>query len=534
MLKKTPYQLLLLSSFGLFTGATCQGAAVPAATVPAAARILDQATFGPTLNDISHVQSEGVTAYVNEQLAMPVTLLPTIANPAPAACSSNPDYCLWSEFWSNSLNAPDQLRQRVAFALSNIWVTSVTNVTAYAGLTYYNLLLKDAFGNYRQVMDDMTKSTAMGRYLNMLNSRAPYAGQIADENYAREMLQLFTVGVSRLNADGTLQHDSSGNPIPVYTSAQIQAFAKVFTGWTYGTSNGKPQTAFPNNNLLYTVPMAPVASAHDTESKILLDGRTLPAGQSAEDDLEDALDDVFADENVAPFVCKQLIQHLVTSNPSPEYVARISAVFNNDGTGTRGNLKAVVKAILLDQEARAGDIDEDAEGGHLRDTILYTAAVMRALDVTSTFAKPTSQVAYQSISNYTRPVGEVPMDESSVFGFYTPGYMVPNTTLNAPEFTIENSGSVLDRLTLADQLVTTNHLYQFTVDLSATSPLGVIAKQSPANLVDTLGMMFMHGQMPSQMRSIIIDTVTPIKDIQQRTRVATYLVITSSEYKIIH
>jgi len=379
------------------------------ASLPMAARLLDQATFGPTLTDIQHVETVGLQGYLNEQFAMAPTLEPDIATTPPTLCATNTVPCEQAEWWQNSLTAPDQLRQRVAFALSEMFVISTNSVNARAVTPYQNVLLKDAFGNFLTVMNDVTLSTGMGDYLDMLNSAKAPTGQIPNENYPRELMQLFTIGLSMLNQDGTQQLDSSGNPIPTYTEAQVQAFAKAYTGWTYATSTGGSPTKFPNNTPNYGAPMAAVETSHDMTAKTLLNGTVLPAGQTAEQDLAGALSNIFNHPNVGPFVCRQLIQHLVTSNPSPAYVARISAVFANDGSGTRGNLKAVINAILMDQEARAGDSDATFNGGHLREPMLYMTGVMRGLGFTFTGGGTgTGTEYYYTPGNYTTKLVETP------------------------------------------------------------------------------------------------------------------------------
>src|SRR5271154_5138093 len=219
---------------------------------------------------------------------------------------------------------------------------------------YLNTLANDAFTNYRQIMQDVATSPDMGYYLNMLNSGKPAAGQIANENFGRENMQLFTLGLALLNPDGTLQTDSSGNPIPTYTELQVEAFARAYTGWTNANADGSTPSSFNyTHNWLHL--MVPVEGQHDMTSKILLNGTTLPAGQSAEQDLKGALDNIFAHPNIGPFVCRQLIQHLVTGDPSPAYVSRVAAVFADNGSGVRGDMKGVITAILMDSEARAGD-----------------------------------------------------------------------------------------------------------------------------------------------------------------------------------
>jgi uncharacterized protein (DUF1800 family) len=498
------------------------------ASLAAASRLLDQATFGPTLTDIAHVQSIGLKPYLAEQFAIAPTLLPDITNPPPAACATNTIPCEQSEWWQTVLTGPDQLRQRVAFALSEIFVVSTNSVNAYAVTPFQNILATDAFANFQTLMKDVTLSTAMGNYLNMLNSSKPASGQIANENFAREEMQLFSLGLNLLNQDGSLQLDGSGNPIPTYTQAQVQAFARAYTGWTYAPAAGTTLSKYPNGVSNYDAPMAPYNAEHDTSAKTLLNGTTLPAGQTAEQDLDGALANIFNHPNVGPFICQQLIQHLVTSNPSPAYVSRVAAVFADNGSGVRGDMKAVINAILTDTEARAGDTDPTYNGGHLREPMLYLTDVMRGLG----FVNTDPNGYYYNLSNYTNPLSQKPYSSGSVFNFFPPDYVIPGTTQLAPEFSLENTASAILRLTLANQLVY-NQLSSFSVNLSATSPLGVMAA-NPGTLVDELGTIFMHGQMPASMRTAIVNHISTLSDPAERVRVATYLIITSSLYKIEH
>jgi uncharacterized protein (DUF1800 family) len=522
-----------LSGGALSETATASIAAFKA-TITAAARLLDQATFGPTVSDVAHVQQVGIDAYLSEQFNTAPALEPDIPATPTAVCSANNFIpCQESEWWQTALNGKDQLRQRVAFALSEVFVVSADILDARYVTPYQNILAKDAFSNFSTILADVSLSPAMGAYLNMLNSGKPGTGQIANENYARELMQLFTTGIDLLNPDGSLQVDAGGNPIPVYTQAQVQAFARAYTGWTYATATGAAPTSFPNGTANFDSPMAAVDSAHDTTAKTLLNGTVLPAGQSAAQDLSGALANIFSHPNVGPFVCRQLIQHLVSSNPSPAYVARISAVFANNGSDVRGDMQAVIRAILEDPEARAGDTSATFDGGHLREAMLYITNVLRGLDFTNT----SSVGDYSSLGNFTVALGEKPYTSPSVFNFFPPNYVIPGTTTNAPEFGQENTASAILRLTLADNLVN-NKISNFTVNLSATSSLGVIASQSgvaladSGNLVDALGVIFMHSQMPSQMRNAIVNHVATLTNIAQRVRVATYLVITASQYKI--
>lgn len=498
------------------------------ATVAQASRLLDQATFGPTLTDIQHVQTVGLDPYITEQLSIPPTILPDITTPPPTICATNYIPCEQSEWWQTVLTGPDQLRQRVAFALSEIFVISTNSVNASSVITYQNMLAKDALGNFQTVMKDVALSTGMGNYLNMLNSNKPGNGQIANENFARENMQLFSIGLNMLNQDGSPQLDASGNLVPTYTEAQVQAFARAYTGWTYATSTGGIPTKFPNGTPNYLAPMVALDSAHDMTAKTLLNGTTLSANQTAVSDFNGAIGNLFDHPNVGPFIGRQLIQHLVTSNPSPAYVNRISAVFADNGGGIRGDMSAVVRAILEDPEARAGDTNPNFDGGHLREPMLYLANVMRGLGYVNT--DPTGY--YGNLSNYSGSLGERPYGSNSVFNFFPPDYVIPGAGTNAPEFSLENTASAILRLTQANSLVY-NGISSFNVDLSATSALGIMAA-NPATLVDYLGEIFIHGQMPANMRTAIINHITTLTNIPQKVRVAIYLVITSSQYKVNH
>ncbi len=496
-------------------------------SITAAARLLDQTTFGPTPGLIQHVQQVGINGWLQEQFNTSATKLPNIPTPPPTICATATYVCLESEWWQTALTGNDQLRQRVAFALGEIFVVSSDTDGGTAITPYANTLANDAFTNWYTIMKDVTLSPAMGIYLNMLNSAKPTGTNIANENYARENLQLFNTGLFLLNQDGSLQLDSSGNPQPAYTEAQVQAFARAYTGWTYANADGSTPT-----KLIYTAnyftPMVAVETQHDTTAKAVLDGVTIPAGQTAEQDVDSALTNIFNNANVPPFICKQLIQHLVTSTPSPAYVQRVASVFVDNGSHVRGDMKAVLTAIFTDQEARAGDTDSKADGGHLREPILWVTALMRGLGFTNTDANG----SYYSLSNYTNSLGERPYRSGSVFNFFPPSYVIPGTTINAPEFGLENTASVVLRLSLADSIVN-NKISGFTVDLSATSAFGQMAS-NPGNLVDALGALFLHAQMDSNMRTAIINQITPLTNMAQRVRVATYLVVTSSEYKILH
>jgi uncharacterized protein (DUF1800 family) len=502
---------------------------VTGVTASAAARLLDQSTFGPTDAMIAHVQTVGLSNFIDEQLAMPATLLPKQSS-LPATCQSNAVICLDEYWWSDAVTAPDQLRQRVSMALTEMLVVSYEEANSAQVAWYSNIMTQDAFANWSTIMKDSTLSPAMGRYLNMANSGKPAPGAIANENFGRENMQLFNLGLYMLNQDGTLQTDGSGNPIPSYTEAQVEAFARVFTGWTYNMGTAAT-TVFPNWSGSAYLPMVAIESAHDTTSKVLLN-TTLPAGQTAEQDLDAAIQDIFNHPNVGPFVVKQLIQHLVKSNPTPAYVGRIAAVFANDGTGVRGNMAAVIKALLLDPEARAGDTEETATDGYLREPILWTANILRALNAVP---KPlyNDYTAYTAIDTFATSQGQKVFNSPTVFNFYPAEWALMNTGLNGPQFALETTATIMQKLTLSSNIVN-NQLGRLTIDLSATGPLGTLAVASNQVLLQELSNLFMHGQMSAQMQTTILNAISSISDPAQRVRTAVYLVISSPQYRVVH
>jgi uncharacterized protein (DUF1800 family) len=509
--------------------------AMSAVSLTQAARLLDQTTFGPTLSGISNLQQIGVTAYLAQQFATPTTRMPAIGNPPVATCPDATYRCAQSSFWKNALTANDQLRQRVAFAYSEIFVVSTDMVNARTIPSYHNLLADDAFGNFRQVINDVATSPAMGDYLNMLDSGRAPTGQIANENFARELMQLFTTGLVVINTEGEPELNGQQLPQPVFTEAEVQASARALTGWTYANPTGGVPTSFPNGLPNFDQPMRAIEVSHDMSEKTLLDGVNLPPGQTAEEDLAGVIGSIFNHPNVGPFVCRQLIQHLVTSNPSPAYVGRVGAVFASDGAGVRGDMKAVITAILLDPEARAADINPAEDGGHLREPILYFTGILRALQSTNT----NSQGRYDVATSYTADLGETPYGAASVFNFFPPGYVIPGTRINAPEFAQENTAAAMLRLNLADSIVR-NHLTSFNIDMSQASVLGQIASATgnagvdSANLVNALDILFTHAQMPAAMKAAIVAHATQLPVIGQRVRVATWLVISSNFYQVEH
>jgi uncharacterized protein (DUF1800 family) len=520
-------------------------------TVSDAARLLEQATFGPTPSEVQRVAALGFNAYMQEQLAMPATGysgFTFVPHTAPTNCKSNPNdptgsasicardnYSLFHvqrQFFENALNGPDQLRQRVAFALSQIFVVSGTEIyEAYGMAAYQNMLLNDAFVNYRQLLEDVTLSPVMGNYLNMARNAKynPATGTPPNENYAREVMQLFSIGVNELNPDGSVALDANQKPIPTYDQNVIEGFSAVFTGWTYppqGTA-----TSSWNNPINYQGAMVSFPNYHDAGPKTLLNGVTLPAGQTPEADLKAALDLIFNHPNVGPFIGKQLIQHLVTSNPSPAYVARVAAVFADNGKGVRGDMAAVVQAILGDVEAR-GDAPMDPNAGHLREPALYITTVLRGLGAQSDGVFPRNQIINMGQPLFTPP---------TVFNFYPPGYELPGSTTLAPEFFIQNAATALARVNFVNQLVygggapadpTVSGSTGTTVNLNAL----VSAPVSAAALVDELNTQLMHGSLSSDARSLIVTAVNaaPTSDPLGQVKAAAYLLATSSQFQVEH
>ena len=428
------------------------------------------------------------------------------------------------------LTSQDQLRQRTAFALSHLFVISMNTVVGEDYPYYQNILARDAFTNYFTLMKDVSLTSAMGSFLNMGNSPRPVGDTIANENFAREMMQLFSLGPNRLNLDGSLKLDSSGQPIPTYTEAQVQAFARAYTGWTYPATTGITEYALNKGARGHNSPMVAIESQHDTSAKTLIDNVYLPAGQTTAQDLNDALQAIFNDDNIAPFVSRSLIQHLVTSNPSPGYIARVATVFLHNSAGVRGDMKSILTAVLLDPEARAGDTTPDTTGGHLREPLLWLANVYRGLDVYTVVGDIS---AYTNLSLKASHLREAPVHAPSVFDFYSPVNLAPGTTAFGPEFMLEDGSSVVQRASYADQITNNQILPGLRVDLSNTSAWGKLAAR-PADLVDALGVVFMHGQMPADMRATVINAVSSVTSPAQRARFAVYLIVSSPQYLIAH
>lgn len=394
----------------------------------AAARFLIQATFGPTPNDVATVQALGYAGWLNNQFSMvPTHHLPLVlANASSDPTRPYPGSLTFNTWWRQSVTAPDQLRQRVAFALSEIMVVSQQGVlqdNARALSAYYDTLLDNAFGNFRTLLEAVTLSPAMGNYLDMRGNDmgSIITGIHANENYAREIQQLFSIGLNRMWPDGTLVMNSQGSLVPTYNQNVIMGFASVFTGWTYhqtNQSNGRLPTNF-NPPSDYIDPMTLVPTHHELGTKLLLDNVMLPQAWGSQassastnfdiycsQDLESALDSIFNNQNVGPFICRQLIQRLVTSNPSRDYLYRVVQAFNDNGAGVRGDMQAVISAILLDYEARSPALSSQATFGKMREPLLRVTATARAFPTpglsNGSYVETTNQVISVTLTNAHR------------------------------------------------------------------------------------------------------------------------------------
>ena len=393
-------------------------------------RFLQQATFGPTKADIDHLVALGDSSvaysrWIDEQIAMPPSLLLPVIQAKWSSGVRGPELnnARQDAWFRTTVLGPDQLRQRVAFALSEFMVVSqrgALNDKYFALPDYYDVLTRNAFGSFRQLMEQVTLHPAMGVYLSMLGNRKPDPALNIrpDENYARELMQLFTIGLVQLNPDGTIKTDGLGQPYPTYDQSIIEGFANVFTGWNY--SGATSFSTATGNRIAQARPMQAYPEEHSPLAKRVLDypgvvTSELPPDQTPTQDLSAALDNIFNHPNVAPFIARRLIQRMVASNPSSGYVARVAAVFADDGTGKRGELGAVVKAILLDPEARP-NLDTAGDGtGKLKEPLLRLIQLWRAY-------KGTSQTGVYRLLNADKSFGEGHLLSPSVFNFFTPDY----------------------------------------------------------------------------------------------------------------
>jgi uncharacterized protein (DUF1800 family) len=431
-----------------------------------AARFLTQTTFGPIRADMDRVKEIGINAWIDEQMAKPTshlsadTVAEWVAVPQGGRGMDNarPGFFHRNSAWfKDVINGEDQLRQRVAFALSQIFVISIENTQLLNwenGVTaYYDVLLDHAFGDFRSLLEKVTLQPSMGLYLSHLrNAKAdPETGALPDENYAREVMQLFTIGLNELQPDGTLKLNNRGLPIATYTNDTIQEMAKVFTGWTFASANPNNDNQFRRSARDDVTPMILFPQFHDDSEKTIITGRVLPAGQGGEADLRDTLDTLFEHPNTGPFIARRLIQRLVTSNPSPGYIYRVAQKFADNGSGQRGDLGAVVRAILTDYEARSTELAATGSFGKLKEPILRLTGLFRLLPVSADDGR-------LDIRGMEGLLAQEPLRAPSVFNYFEPDYTRPGSIagagLFAPEFQI-----MTDTTAITASNMYYNHIY---------------------------------------------------------------------------
>ena len=486
-------------------------------------RLLTQASFGPTEAEIQRVMTLGAAGWINAQIATPQRAShltrwqadDAIVRAANAKGSAGAP-SVASSFYQQALGNDDQLRQRVAYALSQILVVSTVDLDgqrAASAASYLDMLSRNAFGNYRSLLEQVALHPAMGQYLSHLKNRAadPTTGRVPDQNFARELMQLFSIGLVQLQADGTPQL-SGGQPIPTYGIADVEGLSQVMTGFSWG---GTASSIFWGAGTVadLTLPMRGYAFYHETAAKRVL-GSTLPARTPAQPltDLRAALDLLAAHPSVGPFIGRQLIQRLVTSQPSPAYVGRVSAVWADNGAGVRGDLAAVVRAILLDPEARRAPTD--GRGGKLREPILRELAVMRAFG-----ARSASGLALVSLNDDPASTpGQSPLRAPSVFNFYRPGYVPPEGQAGAlgmtvPELQTTTETSVAGQVRHLMRLVTTGVGRKGLLDAGTapdlTLPLSALSAQAatPATLVDTVCARLLGPAATTALKSALLSGV---------------------------
>ena len=500
-------------------------------TANEAARFLTQATFGPTAADITIVQRDGYAAWIDAQFAMPASFhSAVIDNVLSSGQGINRD-TTQEAFWKTAVIAPDQLRQRVALAFSELMVISdqdggIGN-QPYALSGYADTLLRHSFGNFRDLLEAVTLSPAMGLYLDMLgNDKAnPVTGTVPNENYGREVMQLFTVGLVKLNPDGTIVLDGNAKPIPTYGQSEVIGFSTVFTGWNF--SQDGLFWDYVQENWRQTMKLVP--AHHDPASKRLLDGLVLPPGQSGEQDLKDAHDALFNHQNCGPFIARSLIQRLVTSNPSPGYIYRVAKKFANNGSGVRGDMKAVLKAILLDYEARSATSLANPNFGKQREPMLRVATVYRAFN-----ARAFNNRFQFSTYNLSPDFGQAFLDAPSVFNFFSPFFSLSGELatagLKSPEYqittdttAIASSNNIRNRIAAVK-----TPTYPSSIGLDLTAQVALAS--NPAALVDSLNTLMLAGQMSAGLRAQLINAVTAQSSPLQRAQTAVQLLATSPEF----
>lgn len=513
-----------------------------AITPAAAASFLARATFGADMASIDQVAAGGREAWISAQLALPQTLHRSYIDQYNAANAATPASAnqVYESFWQQSATGSDQLRQRMAFALSEIFVLSMQGdaVRGYPRgvASYYDMLGKDAFGNFRDLLQDVALHPMMGIFLSHLRNQKESGTRVPDENFAREVMQLFTIGLYQLNQDGSLNL-MSGSPIPTYKREDVSGMAKVFTGWSWAGPD-KANNRFAGNPKDVDAdwkPMQNYPTYHSTSEKTFL-GTTISGATTGEADLKVALDALFNHQNVGPFIGRQLIQRLVTSNPSPAYVGRVAAAFANNGSGVRGDMRAVIRAVLLDREADTGS-------AKLREPIVRLANWMRAFNA----KPPAARYRLYYLDDPLSGLGQSPLNASSVFNFFRPGYVPPNSALAsagmvAPEMQITAEPSVTGYVNYMQNAIGTGvgESSEIKADYSAE----ILLADQPEKLLDRVNLLLLGGAMSTTLRqqitaavnSVALPAATTSNTAQvttaktNRAKLAIFLAMASPEY----
>lgn len=526
-----------LSGCGGGTETTTAPAPVPVSISDAqASRFLAQATIGYSKSDISAVRSMGIGSWLNMQFGMarPQTFWDFLtAGGFDAAANINSTNGFDPMIWSQLMSSSDIVRQRMGLALLDIWAVGIDGINTswrpFVMAAYLDVLWDNALANYRDIMEGVSTSVAMGSFLTYLgNVKAnPATGAIPDENYARELMQLFTIGLYELNMDGS-QVLSAGAPVATYSQADVSQAARVWTGYNYASADNTTPARM-------RIPMAIIATRHETEATSLLNGAiTIPAGTDGATARKIALDGLFNHKTLPPFVCKQLIQRLVTSNPSGAYINRVANVFVNNGSGVRGDMKAVVRAILTDVEARDDAQITSTTFGKLRDPVLRLTLWAKAFNVTS----PTNLWPFGNVSSSANRLGQSPGRTPSVFNWFRPGYTPPGTAianggLVAPEFQITNEPSIIAYVNYMQALIISG-AGEAKPDYSALTALASDSQKLLAELNFVLAADQISTTTLAQMKAAL-DTiaVATAAGLNNRIYAAILLVMASPEYLVL-
>ncbi len=551
----------------------------------AASRFLSQASFGANYEELEQVANQGYEAWIDDQFGRPLgSYLDTtvmiwehfkqayIAQFGLANVQNVvfPLFVYWRmAWWHHTMRGQDPLRQRIALALSEIMVISEKSElsnSAFALASYYDVLYRNAFGNYRDLLYEVTMHPAMGFYLDHINNPKsnPQLNTRPDENYAREVMQLFSIGLYDLNMDGSRKQDAQGRDIPSYDNDDIKEYAKIFTGlgpgqyyWPWTDVSAVPVVWGNNfnynpNTINFSQPMQMFDQWHEAGPKYLLNGQTVPGGQSGMQDLNAAVDNLYNHPNVGPFLGRLLIQRLVKSNPSPAYISRVAAVFNDNGQGVRGDLKSVVKAILLDPEARDCVWFDDPSSGKLREPLVRAIHLFKGFDLANASGQ------YWNLGfGLEEYIEQHVLASPSVFNFYLPDFQpngpIADSNMVAPEFQIHNSRTGVDYFNYMYFSLLADYYMDISTQASTTQPgLPDFDNVLPADqvgldlsdeieavnldalaLIDRLDMIMAGGSLSESSKQIMANTLMPfVNDPPVAVKVGIYLLVLSPDYNI--